>query len=593
MQDKGNRETFKHTFRLKKKLLPLVDKISLLLHKYGEVRSGDFSKLQKLAALHELSQSTLLELIEQAKLTEIAKNAELGDFVRWVERVNKATSETQSRLSIVECKHLIELAPANGLKTKSQLMFILFHKAGFLSLLSKRNQPLKFNFNFLMLLALVSVMVVATIQYSNNHTNVLNHTSQLNEWQAAKQKNTLTGFQQYLENWPDGKFELNAKRAITYLYNQQKQIKVAVEQRRKENIKRVKSVLSDLGYSVSRSSELTKENKVEIRGILSANNLSLDLYSDSEVSDLLIVELERLLDSKDNLAWQNAVEINTEEAYENYLTSFVNGQYRRNANVKKDEIVSKLALQKIQKEKALRKQQNTYIEKALSTLFSSFVSIPAGNEIIGCSKAPCKTKEKPAHQVAIKAFKMMSTEVTFSMWNACVIANGCNYSPDDHGWGKDNRPVIMISFQDITEEFIPWLNQISGKRFSLPSEAQWEYVLRADFDVVDCTSAHFGQFSGECGNQRQTLPVKSFPANTLGIHDLQGNVWEWAQDCWNDNFQGAPINSAPWLEGQCEARVLRGGSWLNKLDVLRPSARKGALNTSRNNDVGFRLVLNN
>jgi formylglycine-generating enzyme required for sulfatase activity len=226
------------------------------------------------------------------------------------------------------------------------------------------------------------------------------------------------------------------------------------------------------------------------------------------------------------------------------------------------------------------------------------VSIPAGSFQMGCvSGKDCSSDEKPVHRVSISAFKMSETEVTFANWDACVNAGGCSHKPKDRGWGRGNRPVINVSHNDITQQFIPWLNKATGKLFSLPSEAQWEYAARAGSTTkyswgnnISCSQARYGNYSGVCGNDRKTVTVKSYRANKFGLYDMHGNVWEWTQDCWNGSYSGAPSNGKAWQGGDCTRRVLRGGSWFDGPGILRSANRVVGTATDRDSAVGFRLV---
>jgi hypothetical protein len=96
-------------------------------------------------------------------------------------------------------------------------------------------------------------------------------------------------------------------------------------------------------------------------------------------------------------------------------------------------------------------------------------TIPGGSFIMGSDDS--RYNEKPAHKVTLDAFQMMETEETFTLWDACVEDKGCSNRPDDEGWGRGNRPVIYVSWEAVTGQFIPWLNNKTGKAFRLPSEA--------------------------------------------------------------------------------------------------------------------------
>ena len=144
-------------------------------------------------------------------------------------------------------------------------------------------------------------------------------------------------------------------------------------------------------------------------------------------------------------------------------------------------------------------------------------------------------------------------EVTFDEWEACVNDRGCGgYRPDDRNWGRGNRPVLNVSWND-AKAYVEWLSRKTGKEYRLLSDAEWEYVARAGTGTGtvywwgndrDPNRANCGGCGGRWSNG-ETAPVGSFSANPFGLHDVHGNVWEWVEDCW---------------KGDCGRRVVRGGS---------------------------------
>lgn len=235
------------------------------------------------------------------------------------------------------------------------------------------------------------------------------------------------------------------------------------------------------------------------------------------------------------------------------------------------------------------------IREVLNVPLPKMVAISGGSFKMGSDIG--ESNEKPVHTVNVKAFSISQSEITFTQWDACVDAGGCSYKPHDEDWGRDNRPVINVSYQDITGEFIPWLKKTTGNAYRLPSEAEWEYAANAGRSsryswgyTINCSQARYGYLSGECKKRQNTDRVKSFLANPFGLHDMHGNVWEWTQDCWNDSYSAAPKNGEAWTKGDCSQRVLRGGSWLSRPDALRSAYRFKNSKTVRNNDLGFRLA---
>jgi formylglycine-generating enzyme required for sulfatase activity len=131
--------------------------------------------------------------------------------------------------------------------------------------------------------------------------------------------------------------------------------------------------------------------------------------------------------------------------------------------------------------------------------------------------------------------------------------------------------VIDVSWDD-AKVFIAWLSQKTGKRYRLPSEAEWEYAARAGTTTSYWwgRSADRGRANCEdCGASptRQTTPSGTFGPNGFGLFDVAGNAAEWVEDCWNDTYRGAPANGAAWTTGPCRQRVLRGGSFAGKASL--------------------------
>lgn len=231
------------------------------------------------------------------------------------------------------------------------------------------------------------------------------------------------------------------------------------------------------------------------------------------------------------------------------------------------------------------------------------VVVPAGSFRMGDLSGKGSANEKPVRQVNIDKFVIGKYEVTFDQWDACVADGGCNHSPSDSGWGRGNRPVMDVSWNDVTKQYIPWLNRKTGKTYRLPSEAEWEYAARAgtetEFwwgDSINTSQANYDGkeiFSGSPkGEYRgKTVPVDGFNANPFGLYNVHGNVWEWVQDCWNKNYEGAPSNGRAWEAGDCTQRVLRGGNWFNPHPgVLRSCFRERASMDSGDFRFGFRLA---
>ncbi len=191
-----------------------------------------------------------------------------------------------------------------------------------------------------------------------------------------------------------------------------------------------------------------------------------------------------------------------------------------------------------------------------------------------------------------QAFAVSKYEVTFEDWDRCVAGGGCGgYAPDDEGWGRGRQPVVNVSWEH-AQEYVAWLSEQTGQTYRLPSEAEWEYVARAGSSSQYSWGNDIGiglASCDGCGGQWdswQTAPVGSFEANAFGVHDMHGNVWEWVQDCWNNNYSGAQSDGSSWLSGNCTTeRVLRGGSWFDDSWYVR-SAFRGSFGPWYSNNAG-------
>jgi formylglycine-generating enzyme required for sulfatase activity len=223
------------------------------------------------------------------------------------------------------------------------------------------------------------------------------------------------------------------------------------------------------------------------------------------------------------------------------------------------------------------------------------IVIPAGSFEMGDVHAIGDGEEKPVHTVHIqKPFALSNCQLKFDEYDYYAEVTD-RFSKEDEGWGRGTRPVINVSWEDAVE-YAKWLSMQTGKRYRLPTEAEWEYAARSggedkiwagisdEKQLVDY--AVFGI--------KQTRPVASKKPNGFGLFDMSGNVWEWIEDCWHENYTGAPTDGSAWLEanrGNCGKRVVRGGSWDDKLAFsLRAANRRGEYADYGFSHIGFRLA---
>jgi len=248
------------------------------------------------------------------------------------------------------------------------------------------------------------------------------------------------------------------------------------------------------------------------------------------------------------------------------------------------------------------------------------VNIPGGQFLMGSpqQEAGRYGDEGPQRSVKIAPFALGRTEVTFDEYDAYAKATGREL-PKDEGWGRGQRPVINISWDD-AQAYAAWLSEKTGKNYRLPTEAEWEYAARTGTQTVRywgddpanrlaCAYANVYDRKNQAEIQKRhgwagtsfdcddaypyTAPVGQFKPNAFGLYDMLGNVWEWVADCWHDGYQGAPADGRAWDDkGACQSgrRVLRGGSWFNEPVIVRAASRGWGLPGSRDNILGFRLA---
>jgi formylglycine-generating enzyme required for sulfatase activity len=199
---------------------------------------------------------------------------------------------------------------------------------------------------------------------------------------------------------------------------------------------------------------------------------------------------------------------------------------------------------------------NTFRECAICP---EMVVVPAGSFTMGSNESEY---EKPPHRVALgQPFAVGKFEVTFDEWDTCVAHGGCTQKPGDESWGRSKRPVINLSWDD-AKQYVAWIAKLTGKPYRLLTEAEWEYAARAGTTTTYSWGNDIGQGNANCDrcgsqwdNKRQTAPVGSFKPNAFGIYDMHGNVWEWCEDAWHDNYNAAPTDGSAWLQGGEDSAV--------------------------------------
>ncbi len=238
------------------------------------------------------------------------------------------------------------------------------------------------------------------------------------------------------------------------------------------------------------------------------------------------------------------------------------------------------------------------------------VLIQPGSFLMGSSKIESgrAITNVPQHEVNIAyPFEIGKYEVTFAEYDAFAKATNRPLPLDGESsarekyinWGaREINPVINVSFID-AQAYVQWLSKETGKSYRLPTEAEWEYAARAGSQTIYWWGDDIGENNAICNrcgspeDSKQTAPVGSFKSNSFGLHDTAGNVWELTQDCWHNNYQNAPADGSAWLEadgGNCNRRVVRGGSWESNSQDLRSATRNWNNAVLGEIDLGFRVA---
>jgi formylglycine-generating enzyme required for sulfatase activity len=257
--------------------------------------------------------------------------------------------------------------------------------------------------------------------------------------------------------------------------------------------------------------------------------------------------------------------------------------------------------------KRSQSQAQVFTETIANGITLEMMAIPGGSFVMGSPNTETGLwyLEEPQHTVNLTTFLIGKYEVTQAQWRAVaglpkvkidLKANPSNFKGDD-------LPVEKVSWDD-AREFCARLSRVTGRNYRLPSEAEWEYACRAgtttpfyfgetitpDLVNYDGNSPYASALKGTY--RAKTTAVGSFPPNAFGLYDMHGNVWEWCQDVWHDNYNGAPTDGSAWESGgDSKKRLLRGGSWSRPAEDCRSAGRNS--DAPERDDIyvgGFRVV---
>jgi len=392
-------------------------------------------------------------------------------------------------------------------------------------------------------------------------------------WKELSQEDSVPAYEDYLELFPVGLHQAEALVRIDAI----RQAEAKKERERLEQ---------------ERLEKLAWEQASRERTIASFDRYIADWPAGLHIEEAN--RLRRLLKdrSNDDKAFETALKLNTKDAFQAYIDAFPGGENITAALVHLDELTLRPG--------------KTFSDCADCP---AMIVVPPAAYWQGSveSSTTALSMEKPRRLVTIdEAFAVSVHEVTMAEWDACFADKGCTTQPEDNGWGRGKRPVIMVSWND-AEEYVHWISKKTGQSYRLPSESEWEYFARAgeqgDWPGGDPSAVClYGNIAGvetgfrwqhpQCNDKLAlgTAPVGSFRPNSFGLYDTTGNVSEWTADCMNLSYVDAPTDGSAWGRGICSSHMARGGSWITGSKDIRLAARFNLKSGDRNDFTGFRVV---
>lgn len=243
-----------------------------------------------------------------------------------------------------------------------------------------------------------------------------------------------------------------------------------------------------------------------------------------------------------------------------------------------------------------RGRARQFLEQLAPDVFLEMVTIPGGTLNMGSPEGEGYDDERPRHPVTIAPFALSKTLITQAQWQTVMTTlPPCRFAGMAH-------PVENVNWYEAMA-FCTVLSERTGRLYTLPGEAQWEYACRAHtltpFHTGETITSDLANYKGEFTfyheprgkNYGQTTPVSQFPANSFGLTDMHGNLWEWCADVWHDNYRHAPDDGTAWSRGRMSTyRVGRGGSWHDKPHTCRSATRLKLKANEGDETIGFRVV---
>jgi formylglycine-generating enzyme required for sulfatase activity/serine/threonine protein kinase len=392
-------------------------------------------------------------------------------------------------------------------------------------------------------------------------------------WQQAEADGSKSAIEAHMERFPNGLHQADGLIRL-------KEFELAEAEADRQRLEQGKQ--DDLAWTVARTA----------RSIAAVDEYIASWPGGAHIEEAHGLRRQLSDENNDVRGFEAARKLDTIEAYQTYIDAFPNGRSVAEAL----EAIDVLTL----------RPGKTFRD---CTGCPAMVVVPAGSFWQGSEESSphALNKEKPRRMVTFtEPFAVGVFELTLAQWDQCAAEGGCTERPRDNGWGRGNRPVIMVSWND-AQEYISWISKKTGQSYRLPSESEWEYIARAGEESEwlggdPVRACEFGNIAGnetglswqhdDCDDPAalETLPVGSFQPNAFGVYDVIGNVAEWTLDCMNLSYLDAPADGSAWNRGICSSRMTRGGSWFTGTREIRLPARFNLKTGDRNDFTGFRLV---
>jgi len=367
-------------------------------------------------------------------------------------------------------------------------------------------------------------------------------------WQAASSGNSIDDYSVYIQQYPRGKYLPLAKQRIQK-FNEAATAKALAEQ--------------DAAWQVAADANSVEGYQAYAKRFPAATNIAV---AQAQVNSLREAQARQ----EESQQWLS-VQKGTSAEVALFLQRYPTGAYVTEAGA---------LLERLRTEELEMRPGKVFKDCADCP---EMVVITEGSFVMGGAGAD---DEMPTHRVNIKRFALGRMVVTRSEWQSVMGS-----VPGNSRHCGASCPVVEVNWND-AQEFIQKLNTKSGKKYRLPSEAEWEYACRAGTSYLFCGTDNKDEMAWNRGNSFGSIhPVGEKQPNAFGLYDMNGNAWQWVEDWYHNNYLGAPTDGSAWIiDGEQKTRVLRGGAWDVDSASMRAGTRFGTFPEHRNLNIGFRIA---